>query len=683
MSNRPYVSIIVPVYNTLPFLAQCMDSLLGQTLSNIEIICIDDGSTDGSSEQLDNYSAHDSRVTVIHQRNTGVSAARNAGLDIARGTFALFVDSDDYIDKYACEKLANVARRDGADIVIFGGETFPSVTWIDQSMSTVDATFHQGGLDTLFLARGAYPLMCNKLYRRSLLERHGLRFNTELRLGEDHAFQFCVFPHAKTVSSIRDHIYHYRCGREGSALSLSNENLLERARQHFAMVEYVLGKWKEQELIGKKGLELADWLTEFLLSSVRQLPLSQRAELAQLYIKLIQTYELEAAILSSASSASRHRNLSVKISEDPDVSAVVISAGIEDGPCMASLLEQELSRIELLCVGNSLGFVPPSFKNDPRVLQCSSLSQALSKARGRYVLIADSLDAYEAYSLRIMVDTADSTNGADCVSIQDRGGSLRVADLSSYLHALSNDGRQREATSERTYVTQAELPGGAAELFSLDLSNKLWRAGLAREHFLQKAGIFEVGTALSSAKVICPISEPYFEKGIYSADSAAEAKELATSYINGLLALKKTDIGLESLCRSALSLCMGTAERMAAAEAAEAFLDTFCHRAQEEELITLDSTWWPTRADDLESFMAICKGGASRYLGPLGSQRFTRSYRNAAEHEARHAEYLRALTNEREWRTQALESVSYRLGRHITQTPRTLRDLLKSILRRS
>ena len=189
------------MYNTLPFLGACLDSLLGQTCDDIEVICIDDGSTDGSAEALDAYASSDARVKVAHQANAGVSAARNAGLDQAEGTFVLFVDSDDYIDRYACQKLANVARRDHADIVIFGGETFPSVTWIDESMATIDATYHEGGLDALFLARGAYPLMCNKLYRRSLLEKDHQRFETTLSLGEDHAFQFCVFPEAKVVSS--------------------------------------------------------------------------------------------------------------------------------------------------------------------------------------------------------------------------------------------------------------------------------------------------------------------------------------------------------------------------------------------------------------------------------------------------------------------------------------------------
>lgn len=98
MKNQPKVSIIVPVYNVEKYLAKCLDSLVNQTLKDIEIICINDGSTDNSLEILNTYAQKDSRITIIDKKNEGVSAARNTGLNISKGEYIMFVDSDDYLE---------------------------------------------------------------------------------------------------------------------------------------------------------------------------------------------------------------------------------------------------------------------------------------------------------------------------------------------------------------------------------------------------------------------------------------------------------------------------------------------------------------------------------------------------------------------------------------------------------
>ena len=98
MKNQPKVSIIVPVYNVEEYLVKCLDSLVNQTLKEIEIICINDGSTDNSLEILNTYAQKDSRITIIDKKNEGVSAARNTGLNISKGEYIMFVDSDDYLE---------------------------------------------------------------------------------------------------------------------------------------------------------------------------------------------------------------------------------------------------------------------------------------------------------------------------------------------------------------------------------------------------------------------------------------------------------------------------------------------------------------------------------------------------------------------------------------------------------
>ena len=117
----PLISIIIPVYKVEPYLRNCLDSIVNQTNRNLEIILVDDGSPDKSGDICDAYAAADERIIVIHQNNQGVSAARNAGLDIAKGDYILFVDSDDWIEQETCEAVLDLALKNNADLVCFRG----------------------------------------------------------------------------------------------------------------------------------------------------------------------------------------------------------------------------------------------------------------------------------------------------------------------------------------------------------------------------------------------------------------------------------------------------------------------------------------------------------------------------------------------------------------------------------
>ena len=120
----PKVSVIVPVYNAEKYLSECVDSILAQTLRDIEVLLVDDGSTDGSPVLCDNYAKKDPRIKVIHKANGGVSSARNMGLSIASGDYFAFVDSDDIIDKNSYFKLYQVAQTYNVPLVICSGYYF-------------------------------------------------------------------------------------------------------------------------------------------------------------------------------------------------------------------------------------------------------------------------------------------------------------------------------------------------------------------------------------------------------------------------------------------------------------------------------------------------------------------------------------------------------------------------------
>ena len=118
------ISIIIPIYNTEPYLAACLDSVLGQTFGNIEVICINDGSTDESPKIVEEYATRDSRIRVVNQANHGQAYARNKGVDISQGKYVYFMDSDDILKESALQMLYNIAEANNSDVVFFEGDSF-------------------------------------------------------------------------------------------------------------------------------------------------------------------------------------------------------------------------------------------------------------------------------------------------------------------------------------------------------------------------------------------------------------------------------------------------------------------------------------------------------------------------------------------------------------------------------
>lgn len=226
MEHTPKISIIVPVYNVAPYLRQCMDSLVGQTYRNIEIICVDDGSTDGSGEMLDQYAESDARISVFHIENAGVSSARNKALLYASGKYVMYVDGDDWIDVCTCEKAAFKAEECAADLVMwpyireFPGHSAPKNIFRSEIAFNADGCRdlqrRMVGLSGEELAHpenaDALCTVWGKLYRRELLVQNGIRFTDLQRIGtyEDGLFNLEYLAHVKSAVYIPDHLCHYR-----------------------------------------------------------------------------------------------------------------------------------------------------------------------------------------------------------------------------------------------------------------------------------------------------------------------------------------------------------------------------------------------------------------------------------------------------------------------------------------
>lgn len=173
---NPKVSIVIPVYNVEAYLPRCLDSVVEQTLREIEIICVNDGSPDNSMEILERYAAQDARVKVISQSNKGLGGARNAGFDAASGDYVLYIDSDDWIDADFCEKLYEAAQRYRADVACAGILKVRSAhaRWVARFEEEKFVEEPQLKFEICNCPPDFY--VTNQLFRREVLRNLGIRF---------------------------------------------------------------------------------------------------------------------------------------------------------------------------------------------------------------------------------------------------------------------------------------------------------------------------------------------------------------------------------------------------------------------------------------------------------------------------------------------------------------------------
>jgi glycosyltransferase involved in cell wall biosynthesis len=219
------ISIIIPVYNVEEYLNRCLDSVINQTYKNLEIILVDDGSTDNSGEICDEYAAKDRRIIVVHKVNGGLSDARNMGIRTSTGNFIGFVDSDDYIDKNMYEILFNAIITKNADIAECG---FCKV-WDNQTITKEDSsiiTLSIQEFDTicalkeLILSRRFKRTVWNKIYKKELLKDINFPLN---RINEDEFWTYKVFSRAKIIINIKNVMYFY--SQRNNSITNSNKYL--------------------------------------------------------------------------------------------------------------------------------------------------------------------------------------------------------------------------------------------------------------------------------------------------------------------------------------------------------------------------------------------------------------------------------------------------------------------------
>ena len=209
--EKPKVSIIVPIYNSEKHLRRCLESLIHQTLREIEIILINDGSKDQSGEVCREYAQEEVRIIYIEQKNSGVSAARNRGLDIATGDFIMFCDSDDYYERSAIEVLLGAASSSQADWIL--GAVSKNIKGCMEiaSPSTFVAKTRQERVEAIVKLTENFMIyqLWGKLYRREIIEKHHLRMREEMSCGEDYEWICRFVQNASIIVAIEKIVYYY------------------------------------------------------------------------------------------------------------------------------------------------------------------------------------------------------------------------------------------------------------------------------------------------------------------------------------------------------------------------------------------------------------------------------------------------------------------------------------------
>lgn len=262
------ISIIVPVYNCKLYLSKCLDSIISQTYENIEVICIDDDSSDVSLKILWEYAKNDQRIKVIHKKNEGVSLARNTGLDVAQGDFILFVDGDDWIDLCTCEVALKKIIEENTDLVMWSyirereGESSKKQIF-DRDIvfegNDVQEKLHRrmiGIVDDELAHPERADALCTvwgKLYRRSIILTNHIRFYDIRKIGtyEDGLFNLEYLKYVKKTIFLNRYFYHYRRTNVNSITGAYNANL----GQQWDTLFHIMKKYIKQNKLNEKYQE--------------------------------------------------------------------------------------------------------------------------------------------------------------------------------------------------------------------------------------------------------------------------------------------------------------------------------------------------------------------------------------------------------------------------------------------
>ncbi len=247
ISDNPLISVLIPVFNTEQYLCQCLESVVRQTYTNIEIILIDDGSTDNSGSICDSYAKQDARIRVIHTGNRGIATARNHGLELAKGSYIVFLDSDDWMELHSIETLLSKAVQTGADIVVTGcftefkGKSLPSGHREEQIL-------YKNDILSAYAKEILRDIVWNKLYRKECF--------ADVVFPDGHTYEDVKTTHKLLtdvvmkngkIAIISEDLYHYRMRKSSIVHTKTVDHIIDSWEAYYG--KYSLMTEHSQQLV--------------------------------------------------------------------------------------------------------------------------------------------------------------------------------------------------------------------------------------------------------------------------------------------------------------------------------------------------------------------------------------------------------------------------------------------------
>jgi glycosyltransferase involved in cell wall biosynthesis len=231
----PKVSVIVPVYNCEKFISKCLDSIIHQTYSNIEIVIINDGSTDRSEEIVNEFKEIDARIVYYYQDNSGPSDARNHGINKSTGEYLAFIDSDDSVDRYYIEYLISRMLTTGVDLVCCGYKDI-SVYGI---LNCTDFNFEISNSQHEFIdlvCNGTGGVLWSKLFKKEIILKHNMKMDKDIFMSEDLIFVLQYAVHCQSFAAIKDYLYNYNRLNQNS---ISSKVSLDYVENNIAVCKHI------------------------------------------------------------------------------------------------------------------------------------------------------------------------------------------------------------------------------------------------------------------------------------------------------------------------------------------------------------------------------------------------------------------------------------------------------------
>lgn len=563
MEQMPKVSVIIPVYNAEKYLRQCLDSVVNQTLQEIEIICVDDGSTDGSLAILREYEAADSRVKVLTQENQGAGVARNNGMAAAHGEYFAFWDADDFFELSACEVLFSRAAQVNADVVIHNADLYNedlheyvAVNWlVNYAYLPKEEVFNRETVpDTLFQIAFGGP--CNKLYRQELIHSHHLRFPA-MRSLEDVPFVYTALAVADRITHADSVLAHYRRKESKKGLVSQIDKYPDRIFESYRILKDNLTQENVYSLLERSFINRAasDFVDQYKYHIIKD---KDSLEYFKLYLSRVASFEFKlrdkpASYFHKKALYDDLLKLYAATTKSFDSNAAVLVSIIvpcyNSAPflrqCINSILNQSFSSFQLILVDDGSTddtlSILNAYKNiDSRIAVLSQKNQyagvarnyGMSIATGKYLLFLDSDDFFEKTFVGKLYHAAEKYNSdiVICDGYYFNTATGEIASPSVFL--------QHHNLPIKKAFSYKDIPDKILHI-TIDCPwNKLFKREFIQRHNLtfqntrSANDIFFVDSALLLASRISTVDERliYYRKNVKTSLQATRAKEPLNFY---------------------------------------------------------------------------------------------------------------------------------------------------------